>query len=87
MKNNAKKSWQYVNEKTKYRTGINSIEVNGKLTTDYYQITEKLNGHFSTVLTHEEELIPAPEEIVTSHIENAQITEETVLDKSMLINQ
>ena len=52
VKNNPKTFWQYVNERTKNRTGINSIEVNGKLTyrilSDYRRAQQTLLYSFYT---------------------------------------
>ena len=55
-----KKFWKFIKHQKKDYTGITSLKVNGKLTTDSKQKADALNFHFHSMFTSETEFqIPA----------------------------
>ena len=55
-----KKFWKFIKHQKKDYTGITSLKVNGKLTTDSKQKADALNFHFHSMFTSEKEFqLPA----------------------------
>jgi len=81
-KNNPK----YVRSKSKTKSGINSMEINGEKTTNDRDIAEEFNRHFISVFTIENDQIPEPTEQVKDVITNVIINEEVTMKYLQEIN-
>ena len=83
QKSNDRQFYSYVNSKTKSKSNVGPLKVNGKVITEDSEITETLNTFFSSVFTRENVTnVPHARRLDSdTSLDNVTITEDIVMDK------